>query len=495
MEPRAAPRVGDYALLSTLGTGTTGKVKLAEHQRTHQKAAIKIIKKSVLDEHAHLAVKIRREIALMRLFDNPHLLRLLEVCQSSQHLYIILEFAEHGELFDQIESHGSLSVEAGMNFFRQIIYGLEYLHMHGICHRDLKPENILLDAHDMIKIADFGFARWMRHSRADTSCGSPHYAAPEIVRGEQYDGRTSDIWSCGVILYTMLSGSLPFDDTSIRALLQKVRIGQYRMPTGFPPDIRALIARMLEVDPAKRITIPEIKQSDAFRRGMPPMYCFPTPLPLPIVRDSIRLEDLDAELRDVFRQLGYENDDELREDLGSQRHSIAKNFYRILKAEISWDNFEWDFDGANRADAPAGAGPIPLPQASFGWGSSFGEATMMASSDSLEGSVLHTRLICAAESPNSDGANQAIYFSVPLEWMMMAAQDFLSRRAFAWFHPDETTILARRKEPQMDVELRTEFDLSAQLRLKPKLKSGEQREFDQIVADLREWIEAIVAPE
>jgi BR serine/threonine kinase len=431
----------------------------------------------------------------MRLFDNPHLLRLLEVCQSSQHLYIILEFAEHGELFEQIESHGSLSVEAGMNFFRQIIYGLEYLHIHGICHRDLKPENILLDAHDTIKIADFGFARWLRHSRADTSCGSPHYAAPEIVKGEQYDGRKSDIWSCGVILYTMLSGSLPFDDTSIRALLQKVKVGQYRMPTGFPADIRALIAQMLEVDPSKRITIPEIKRSEAFRRGMPPMYIAPTPLPLPIFNDVIRIEDLDAELRDVFRQIGYENDEDLREDLGSENHSIAKNFYKILKSDISWDNFEWDFDSPNRPDAPAPAPSFALPQSSFGWGSSFGEATMLASSDSLEGSVLHTRLICVGGSPNSEGSSQAIYFSVPLEWMMMAVQDFLGRRAFAWFHPDETTLLARRKEPQMDLELHTEFDLSAQLRLKVKLKNGEQREFDQIVADLRDWIEAIVAPE
>ncbi|OHT08413.1 CAMK family protein kinase [Tritrichomonas foetus] len=197
--------VGDYILGRTLGSGTTGKVKVAERKDTGEQVAIKIIKKSQFELKPDLQRKIRREIALMRLMDHPNLLQLKEVCESNRHLYIVLEFAAHGELFDYLVARRRLSEEVALNFFRQIIYGLEYLHVHAICHRDLKPENILLDEFDNIKIADFGFARWMRANIAETSCGSPHYAAPEVIKGIQYDGRCADVWSCGVILYALLA--------------------------------------------------------------------------------------------------------------------------------------------------------------------------------------------------------------------------------------------------------------------------------------------------
>ena len=197
--------VGDYILGQLLGEGTTGKVKLAVHKETGEEVAVKIIKKSMFEVKPDLERKIRREIALMRLLDHPHIMKLIGVCESPRHLYIILEYEKHGELFDYLVSRRRLSPEVALNFFRQMIYGLEYLHSHGICHRDLKPENILLDEFDHIKIADFGFARWMRTSLAETSCGSPHYAAPEVIRGERYDGRLSDIWSCGVILFALLA--------------------------------------------------------------------------------------------------------------------------------------------------------------------------------------------------------------------------------------------------------------------------------------------------
>jgi BR serine/threonine kinase len=142
----------------------------------------------------------------MRLFDHPHLLKLIEVYESAHHLYIVLEHAEHGELFDLLISAKSLPLILAMKIFREIIYGLEFLHSIAICHRDLKPENILLNQFNDIKIGDFGFARWMRRNIAETSCGSPHYAAPEVVRGIPYDGRAADIWSCGVILFALLSG-------------------------------------------------------------------------------------------------------------------------------------------------------------------------------------------------------------------------------------------------------------------------------------------------
>jgi BR serine/threonine kinase len=144
----------------------------------------------------------------MRVLDHPSLLKFIEVFESPRHLYIFIEFAQHGELFDYLVTRRRLTEDVAMKFFRQIIYGLDYLHEHAICHRDLKPENILLDENDNIRIADFGFARWMPTNIAETSCGSPHYAAPEVVRGIQYDGRCADIWSCGVILYALLAVTL-----------------------------------------------------------------------------------------------------------------------------------------------------------------------------------------------------------------------------------------------------------------------------------------------
>ena len=291
MQPKVQ-EIGDYIVLQTIGVGATGKVKLGEHKTKHTLAAIKIFKKSSFEARPDLQQKIQRETALMRLLDHPHLLKLKEICESPRHIYVILEYAAHGELFDYLMSRRALTVETAMKFFRQIIYGLDYLHSNNICHRDLKPENILLDDNDNIKIADFGFARWMTANIAETSCGSPHYASPEIVKGIPYDGRLADIWSCGVVLYALLSGRLPFDDPSFRNLVAKVKAGQYRMPD-FPPDIKDLISRMLQVDPAKRITIEQIKHNRAFRIDLPRRYTIPSPLPKITKIDPIDINQVD----------------------------------------------------------------------------------------------------------------------------------------------------------------------------------------------------------
>ena len=195
-------KIGNYIIEKTLGAGATGKVKLACSIQTEQHVAIKIIKKSIFKNQPSLHQKILREIALMRLIDHPSILGLIEVIESENCIYLVEQYASKGSLFDMIQS---LSVPQAFNYFRQIIYGLEYLHMHGICHRDLKPENILLDYANQVLIADFGFACWMPDNIAHTSCGSPHYAAPEVTKGISYDGCAADVWSSGVILYAMLT--------------------------------------------------------------------------------------------------------------------------------------------------------------------------------------------------------------------------------------------------------------------------------------------------
>lgn len=175
--------------------------------------------------------------------------------------YLVLEHVSGGELFDYLVKKGRLTPKEARKFFRQIISALDFCHCHSICHRDLKPENLLLDEKNNIKIADFGMASLQpAGSMLETSCGSPHYACPEVIRGEKYDGRKADVWSCGVILYALLVGALPFDDDNLRQLLEKVKRGVFHIPHFVPPDCQGLLRGMIEVNPDKRLTLQEINR-------------------------------------------------------------------------------------------------------------------------------------------------------------------------------------------------------------------------------------------
>ncbi|KAI7901758.1 kinase-like domain-containing protein [Cokeromyces recurvatus] len=222
---RRRKEVGDYWLGKTLGRGSSGRVKIGIHKITGEKVAIKIIPKAHLATNASVERAVKREIAVMKLINHPNIMSLLDVIDlsDSPNLYLVLEFVEGGELFEHLVSKGKLSESETRKHFQQIIIGLDYCHRHLICHRDLKPENLLLDRNKNIKIADFGMASLQPTGQMlETSCGSPHYASPEIVNGIPYNGSASDIWSCGVILFALLCGHLPFDDDNIRQLLNKM---------------------------------------------------------------------------------------------------------------------------------------------------------------------------------------------------------------------------------------------------------------------------------
>jgi BR serine/threonine kinase len=315
-------------------------VKLGQHSRTGVHVAIKVIKMSHFRKSPDLSAKVHREIALMRLFRHPHLLSLVDVCKSAHHPYMILEYAPHGELFDFLLSSQGLTVDAALRLFRRLIYGVQFLHSHAICHRDLKPENILLDEYDNVKIGDFGFARWMRANVAETSCGSPHYAAPEVIRGIPYDGRAADIWSCGGILFALLAGRLPFHDQAIGVLLAKVKAGQDVMPD-FPPPIQSLISSMLTVDPDRRITIDGVKAHPAFRIGLcAPAYVCPTPLPR--LADPVDPAAVDPGVLLVLRQIGFCGDGELEAGFAARGTSWAKVFHHMLTATFALDALPWE---------------------------------------------------------------------------------------------------------------------------------------------------------
>ncbi|QPG77323.1 hypothetical protein FOA43_004732 [Brettanomyces nanus] len=271
-------KIGPWKLGPTLGKGATSRVFLATNAHTGQKAAVKVVSKSSLNsdggstngdsndadgdrgcDSAGLSYGIEREIIIMKLLNHPNVLRLYDVWETEKALYLVLEYVEGGELFDLLVESGPLPERTAVVFFRQIIMGASYCHSLGICHRDLKPENLLLDRDYNIKIADFGMAALESTDRLlETSCGSPHYAAPEIVSGLRYHGAASDVWSCGVILFALLTGRLPFDDENIRDLLLKVQKGKYEIVEEVSQEARDLVSKMLTVDPEKRIRTRDI---------------------------------------------------------------------------------------------------------------------------------------------------------------------------------------------------------------------------------------------
>ena len=267
--PTDPKSIGPWILGECVGKGASGRVKIAKHRRTGQLAAVKILPVAPLvSSRASLATHqakserqrlgIDREITMMKLMNHPNIMRIYDVYEGEKELFLVLEYVEGGELFDFLVNRGRLPPNEALIYFRQIVYGLNYAHTFSIIHRDLKPENILIASLSppQLKIADWGMAAFAPPSlQLETSCGSPHYASPEIVNGEKYEGNATDIWSCGVILYALLTGRLPFDDKNVRNLLSKVKSGKYEMPTWIDPQAKDLLSKMLVVDVKQRITV------------------------------------------------------------------------------------------------------------------------------------------------------------------------------------------------------------------------------------------------
>lgn len=321
------PRVGPYIFGKTLGTGSTGKVKLAKNLDTDEIVAIKIVRKDYLENKPSLKKKMRREISVLKVLSHPNLMSLIDVFEIETHLFLVMEYVDGLELFEYLVRRGALPLHEALAFFQQIICGLEYCHKRLICHRDLKPENLLLDRQFNIKIADFGMTSLNPPgSLLETSCGSPHYCDPMVVSGEMYDGLKADIWSCGVILYAMVTGRLPFDDDNIQRLLQKVQMGQYHLPSDLPKDLRDLIKSMLTVDPDVRITLHDIKQHPWFTSIPPRNYKeddFVPPSQPVIHPDPLILRSL--------IDLGWGDAKSITEELGKDGPSMEKVFYQQLE--------------------------------------------------------------------------------------------------------------------------------------------------------------------
>nr|KMM66857.1 BR serine/threonine-protein kinase 1 [Coccidioides posadasii RMSCC 3488] len=369
---RRKTHIGPWQLGKTLGKGSTGRVRLAKHSVTGQTAAIKIVSKksAALAQSQSIAAMdkkidaapgsrtipsgIEREVVIMKLIEHPNVISLYDVWENRGELYLVLEYVEGGELFDYVSERGPLPEIEAVRLFRQIIAALSCCHQYNICHRDLKPENILLDFRKNIKLADFGMAalqpagHWL-----NTSCGSPHYASPEIINGQRYHGDKADIWSCGIILFAMLAGFLPFDGGDLANTLKLVKRGEYIIPPWFSPEAIDLIQRILQKRPENRISMDQMWLHPLLMKYQAhpifadsPMDSIGPPPPLQS-KDFKKIvthrRDIDLEVLRSLQTLWHENGKEdLIENLLNDKPNHEKLFYKALLKfrEEQLENYE-----------------------------------------------------------------------------------------------------------------------------------------------------------
>lgn len=259
-----------YEVGRMLGQGAFAKVYYGRNIVTGQNVAIKVIDKQKIVK-VGLMNQIKREISIMNKVRHQNVMHLEEVMATKTKIYFVMEYAKGGELFKKV-AKGRLKEETARKYFQQLIFAIDFCHRRGVYHRDLKPENLLLDEDGNLKVSDFGLSALSESKREDgllhTTCGTPAYVAPEVISKKGYDGSKSDIWSCGVILYVLLAGHLPFYDRNLMEMYKKIAKGSYKCPHWFPPDARRLLARILDPNPNTRVSAASIMENPWFKKGL-----------------------------------------------------------------------------------------------------------------------------------------------------------------------------------------------------------------------------------
>ncbi|XP_075943056.1 serine/threonine-protein kinase MARK2 isoform X2 [Anarhichas minor] len=326
------PHIGNYRLLKTIGKGNFAKVKLARHVLTGKEVAVKIIDKTQLNSSS--LQKLFREVRIMKMLNHPNIVKLFEVIETEKTLYLVMEYASGGEVFDYLVAHGRMKEKEARAKFRQIVSAVQYCHQKCIVHRDLKAENLLLDADMNIKIADFGFSNeFTMGNKLDTFCGSPPYAAPELFQGKKYDGPEVDVWSLGVILYTLVSGSLPFDGQNLKELRERVLRGKYRIPFYMSTDCENLLKKFLILNPSKRGSLEQQIMRDRWMNvGHEEEELKPYIEPQPDYKDPRRT--------DIMLTMGF-SQEEIQDSLVNQKYNDVMAAYLLL----DYRNSELDESG------------------------------------------------------------------------------------------------------------------------------------------------------
>ncbi|KAH7359906.1 serine/threonine-protein kinase-like protein GIN4 [Pyrenochaeta sp. MPI-SDFR-AT-0127] len=366
---RRKTHIGPWQLGKTIGRGGCSRVRLVRHSGTGQFGAAKIISKATAEKVRALSLAnliqsaeqdstlypdgkvipfgLEREICIMKLLDHPNIVRLYDIWENHNELYLIMEFVEGGELFSYIHEQGGLIEIHTVHIFRQIIAALIYCHRINIHHRDLKPENILLDRDTMtVKLVDFGMAALQpTGKKLTTPCGSPHYAAPEVIKTISYDGAKADVWSCGVILYVLLTGTPPFnysgEERHLKHLFQDIAAAKYVLPDGLSWEAQDLIKRILVADPKRRICLDEIWNHPFLRKYQQELNFVGENAnqdhwtgPLPAIAEWTTLErtTIDREILRYLRTLWHsEKEEVLIQRLMSNEANQEKYFYSALR--------------------------------------------------------------------------------------------------------------------------------------------------------------------
>ncbi|XP_028764714.1 CBL-interacting serine/threonine-protein kinase 12 [Neltuma alba] len=261
--------LGRFEVGKLLGHGTFAKVYHARNVKTGEGVAIKVIDKEKILKSG-LVAHIKREISILRRVRHPNIVQLFEVMATKAKIYFVMEYVRGGELFNKV-AKGRLREESARKYFQQLISAVGFCHARGVYHRDLKPENLLLDENGDLKVSDFGLSAVSDQIRQDglfhTFCGTPAYVAPEVLARKGYDGAKVDVWACGVVLFVLMAGYLPFHDQNIMAMYKKIYRGEFRCPKWFTPDLTRLVTRLLDTNPQTRISIPEIMENRWFKKG------------------------------------------------------------------------------------------------------------------------------------------------------------------------------------------------------------------------------------
>ncbi|KAF3773389.1 CBL-interacting serine/threonine-protein kinase 5 [Nymphaea thermarum] len=370
---------GKYELGRLLGQGTFAKVYFARNVVTNEAVAIKVLHKDQVKKQG-LMEQIKREISVMHLVKHPNVVELKEVMANKAKIFFVMEYVKGGELFAKI-AKGKLKEDEARRYFQQLIAAVDYCHSRGVSHRDLKPENLLLDENGDLKVSDFGLSALPEQHWHDgllhTQCGTPAYVAPEVLRKKGYDGAKADIWSCGVILYVLLAGFLPFQDENIMHMYRKVFKAEFQVPPWFSPDVRHLLAKILVTDPNKRITISQIMEVPWFKKGFtrPAAFELPSSAPDSGMIDSLKSEsqpptpeffnafDLISSMSSGFDLSGFFESEKKRGSMFTSRCStgailgkleaLAKAFrFRVTKVK--------DFKIRMQRSVPGRKGPLSV---------------------------------------------------------------------------------------------------------------------------------------
>ena len=338
--------IDNFLIEKTIGEGTFGKVKLGVHLPTGEKVAIKILEKDKIQDNEDLE-RITREIKFLKILKHPNIIKIFQIIEDKKNYYIIMEYAKNGELFTHIVNNKRLSENEAIILYSQLIQALSFIHKHNIVHRDIKPENLLLKHNNILAIIDFGLSNQYKDNKTlNTPCGSPCYAAPEMILGRKYNGLNVDIWSSGIVLYAMVCGYLPFEDKNNDKLYKKILNGHFEMPDRLSPECKDLIKRILIVNPKKRIQLEDIIAHPFLQKGMEWYKETFNDKYFSTSSNEVNYDIIDKTINEM---VGYDVDREIVEKyiINNKHNSITTTYYLLLDKEHQHQLCIHDDDNTN----------------------------------------------------------------------------------------------------------------------------------------------------